>query len=153
MKNIIIGSDHAGFRLKEQLKTYLEKKGFRVRDVGTYSSERCDYPLVAYELAKNISQGRYKSGILICRSGIGNSIVANKLSNVRAALCYNVQAARLSREHNDANILILGAVFVNQDKSKRIVSTWLNTSFLGGRHQKRLNQIKGIEREICRHNI
>lgn len=153
MKNIIIGSDHAGFRLKGQLKTYLEKKGFRVKDVGTYSLERCDYPLIAYELAKNISRGRYKSGILICKSGIGNSIVANKLSNVRAALCYNVKAARLSREDNDANILILGAAFVSRDESKRIVSAWLNTSFLGGRYKKRLNQIKRIERKICRHNI
>lgn len=153
MKNIIIGSDHVGFRLKGQLKTYLEKKGFRVKDVGTYSPERCDYPLIAYELAKNISRGRYKSGILICKSGIGNSIVANKLSNVRAALCYNVKAARLSREHNDANILILGAAFVSRDESKRIVSAWLNTSFLGGRYKKRLNQIKRIERKICRHNI
>ena len=153
MKRIIIGADHAGFRLKEQLKTYLEKKGFRVRDVGTYSSKRCDYPLIAYELAKNISQGRYKSGILICRSGIGNSIVANKLSNVRAALCYNVKAARLSREHNDSNVLILGASFINEKTAKRIVSTWLNASFMGGRHKRRLNQIRRIEREICRHNI
>lgn len=153
MKRIIIGADHGGFRLKQRLKPYLEKRGFTIKDIGAYSALPCDYPLVAYELAKNISQGRYKSGILICRSGIGNSIVANKFSNVRAALCYNVKAARLSREHNDSNVLILGTSFINEKTAKRIVSTWLNASFMGGRHKRRLNQIIRIEREICRHNI
>lgn len=153
MKRIIIGSDHAGFKLKKKLKPYLEKKGFKVEDIGTYSNQRCDYPLIAYELANNISKGRYKMGILICKSGIGNSIVANKLSNVRAALCYNVKAARMARQHNDSNVLILGATFVNQNTAYRIVSTWLNTLFLGGRHRRRLNQIRKIERKICRHNI
>lgn len=153
MKRIIIGSDHAGFRLKEILKSYLEKKGLFLKDIGTYSSQRCDYPMIAYELAKNVSRGVYKAGILICKTGIGNSIVANRLSNVRAALCYNVKAARLARQHNDSNLLILGAVFVNQNIAKRIVSTWLNTLFLGGRHRRRLNQIKKIEKAIKRCNI
>ena len=150
MRRIIIGSDHAGFSLKERLKAYLEKKGFEVKDIGTYSSKRCDYPLIAYELAKNISDGHYKAGILICKTGIGNSIVANRLNNVRAALCYNVKAARFARQHNDANVLILGAAFLNQNTSKRIVTTWLNSSFLGGRHKKRLNQIKEIRKKIAR---
>lgn len=153
MKKIIIGSDHAGFRLKEKLKPYLEKKGFKLKDIGTYSAQRCDYPLIAYELAKNISCGRYPRGILICKSGIGNSIVANKLTRVRASLCYNVKAARLSRQHNDANVLILGAAFLNQNTAKRIVSTWLDTSFLRGRHRRRLNQIRKIEKDILRCNI
>lgn len=153
MKRIIIGSDHAGFKLKQKLKIYLEKKGFRVKDVGTYSTQSCDYPVIAYEVARNISKGLYKCGILICKTGIGNSIVANKLSNVRAALCYNAKVARLSREHNDSNLLVLGAAFLNQNTAKRIVSTWLNTLFLGGRHRRRLNQIRKIEKKICRHNI
>ena len=152
MKKIIIGSDHAGFRLKEKLKPYLASKGFKIEDIGAFSTERCDYPLTAFELARNISIGKYKSGILICKSGIGNSIVANKLANVRAALCYNALAARFSREHNDANVLVLGAAFVNKGKAKRIISTWFATPFLGGRHRRRLNQIKRIEKRICRHN-
>ncbi len=148
MKKIIIGSDHGGFSLKEKIKSFLKKKSFRVKDLGAYSIERCDYPMIAYDLAKEVSRGRYKQGILICKTGIGNSIVANKLSGVRAALCYNVKAARLSREHNDSNILVLGATFVKADSAKRILNVWLNTKFLGGRHKRRLNQIKKIEREI-----
>lgn len=149
MKEIIIGSDHAGFRLKEKLKPYLEKKGFKVADAGTYSTQRCDYPLIAYKLAEGISQGRYEKGILICYTGIGNSIVANRLKNVRAALCYNIKAARLSREHNDSNLLVLGAAFLRPAMAKRILSTWLNTAFSGGRHKRRLNQLRRIERRIC----
>jgi ribose 5-phosphate isomerase B len=151
MKPIVIASDHGGFALKEVLRAFLEKKGFKVKDLGTYSKERCDYPITAYNLAKDVSQGRYKQGILICKSGIGNSIVANKLPNVRAALCYCIKAARLSREHNDSNILVLGSTFVNAGLAKRIVTIWLKTKFQGDRHQKRLNQLKKIERELrCR---
>jgi len=149
MKEIIIGSDHAGFRLKEELRPYLEKKGFKVIDAGTYSGQRCDYPLIAYKLAEEISQGRYGRGILICYTGIGNSIVANRLKNVRAALCYNIKAARLSREHNDSNLLVLGAAFLRPAMAKRILSIWLNTAFSGGRHKRRLNQLRRIERRIC----
>lgn len=151
MKPIVIASDHGGFTLKETLRVFLEKKCFDVKDLGTYSKERCDYPITAYNLAREVSKGRYKQGILICKSGIGNSIVANKLPNVRAALCYNAKAARLSREHNDSNILVLGATFVNPALAKRIVTVWLKTNFQGGRHQRRLNQLKKIERELrCR---
>ena len=148
MKGILIASDHAGFALKEKLKLFLEKKNFKVKDLGTYSNERCDYPVTAYSLAKEIAQGKYKQGILICKTGIGNSIVANRLARVRAALCYNVKAARLSREHNDSNILVLGSTFVNPGLAKRILNIWLNTQFQGGRYQRRLNQLKKIEREL-----
>ncbi len=148
MKRIAIASDHGGFVLKEKLKGYLEKKGFKVKDLGTYSKERCDYPLTAYSLAKEVSKGKIKQGVLICKSGIGNSIVANKVPGVRAALCYNVKAARLSREHNDSNILVLGASFVNLNLAKRILNIWLGARFQGGRHQRRLNQLKNIEREL-----
>jgi len=148
MKRIVIASDHAGFALKEKLKLFLEKKNFKVKDLGTYSKVRCDYPVTAYSLAKEIAQGKYKQGILICKTGIGNSIVANRLARVRAALCYNVKAARLSREHNDSNILVLGSSFVNPGLAKRVLNIWLSTQFKRGRHQRRLNQLKKIEREL-----
>ena len=148
MQKIVIGSDHGGFKLKEKIKAYLEKCGFNVMDVGTDSEVPCDYPGFAAALAKLISQGRYKRGILVCKSGIGNSIVANKFRGVRAALCYNVTAARLSRGHNDSNVLVLGSIFVNSAKAKRIVRVWLATKFQGGRHKRRLNRIKNIEK-IC----
>ena len=153
MKKIIIGADHGGFRLKDKLKPYLEKKGFHLKDIGTYSSQSCDYPLIAEELARQISRKRYKLGILICKSGIGHAIVANKFPNLRAAVCYSVRAARLCRQHNDCNVLVLGTSFLNEAIAKRIVSTWLNTAFLGGRHRRRVNQIRKIEKKICRQNI
>ena len=148
MKNIVIGSDHGGFKLKEKISEYLEKKGFKVRDVGTFCEESCDYPLFAAQAARLVSQGKYDLGILICKSGIGSSIVANKFPGVRAALCYNLTAARLSREHNDSNILVLGSRFVSAALAKRMVKVWLNTEFQGGRHQRRLNIIKDIEKKI-----
>lgn len=148
MKKILIASDHAGFTLKERLKPYLERMGFKVKDLGTYSKERCDYPRLAYRLAKEISCGRFKRGILICKSGIGDSIVANRVPGVRAALCYNTKAARLSREHNDSNVLVAGSAFVNLGLARKIISVWLKTGFQGGRHSRRLKQIKEIEREI-----
>jgi RpiB/LacA/LacB family sugar-phosphate isomerase len=148
MKRIIIASDHAGFTLKERLKPYLEKMDFKVKDLGTYSKERCDYPRFSYRLAREVSAGRFKKGVLICKSGIGNSIVANRVPGVRAALCYNTKAARLSREHNDSNVLVLGSAFVNPGLAKKIISVWLKTGFRAGRHSRRLRQIKEIEREI-----
>lgn len=148
MKDILIASDHAGFRLKEELKSYLKKNKIEVRDMGAYSEERCDYPKFAYALAKEISRGRYKRGVLICKTGIGNSIVANRLPGVLASLCYNAKAARLTREHNDSNVLVLASAFVSPAQAKRILGVWLNTQFLGGRHRKRLNQIKEIEKDI-----
>ena len=148
MNRIVIASDHAGFTLKEKLKSFLIRKNFQVKDLGTYSKERCDYPMFAYCLAKEISKGRYKQGLLVCKTGIGNAIVANRLPGVRAALCYNVKASRLSREHNDSNILVLGSAFVNSGSAKSILNTWLKTQFQGGRHRRRLNQLKKIEREL-----
>ena len=148
MRPILIASDHAGYRLKEKLKPYIEKNGLKVKDLGTYSAKRCDYPDFAYRLAKEISAKRFTRGILICKSGIGNSIVANRLKGVRAALCYNLKAARLSREHNDSNVLVLGAAFVNEKIAKTIVRVWLETKFTGGRHRRRLNKIAAIENKI-----
>ena len=116
--------------------------------MGTYSKERCDYPEYAYALAKSISSGGYSRGILVCKSGIGNSIVANRLPGVRGALCYNLKATRLSREHNDSNVLVLGSAFVKADLAKRMVWLWLNTKFLGGRHLKRVKLINEIDKKI-----
>jgi len=148
MKPIAIASDHAGFRLKEKLKSHLAKKGLIINDLGTYSEERCDYPDFAGRLASSVSKGRFERGVLVCKSGIGNSIVANKFPGVRAALCYNARAAKLSREHNDSNVLVLGSAFVNQAQAERILNIWVKTGFLGGRHRRRLNLIKKIEKEI-----
>ena len=148
MSALLIASDHAGFVLKKKLLNYLNIKGISVRDLGTYSSTRCDYPVYAYMLAKMISQGESKRGILICKSGIGNSIVANRLPGVRAALCYNLKAVKLSREHNDSNILVLGSAFVKADLALKMVSSWLNTKFLGGRHLRRIKLINQIDRRI-----
>lgn len=148
MKKILLASDHGGFALKEGLKAYLEKKGFKVEDLGTYSEESCDYPEFAYALAKRVASGKGRRGVLICKSGIGNAIVANKVPGVRAALCHNLVSARLSREHNDSNVLAMGAIFVGVELAKKMLDVWLKTAFAGGRHIKRLNQIEKIEREI-----
>lgn len=150
MSRLLIASDHAGFVLKKKLLSYLGKKGISVRDLGTYSSTRCDYPVYAYILAKMVSQGESKRGILICKSGIGSSIVANRLPGVYAALCYNLKATKLSREHNDSNVLVLGSVFVKADLAKKMVIVWLNTKFLGGRHSRRVKLINQIDKKLCK---
>jgi len=148
MKTIVVGADHGGFALKEELKRFLQRKGFGVKDVGTFSQERCDYPLYAYAAAKEVSTGRYPRAVIVCKSGIGNSIVANKLPRVRAALCYNMKAARLARLHNDSNVLVLGSLFVNGQQAKRMLAAWLSTEFEGGRHRNRVRQIRTIEEGI-----
>ena len=148
MSKLLIASDHAGFDLKEKLNAYLEKKGIGVKDLGTYSKDRCDYPLYAYELARNISNHKFKQGILICKSGIGTSIVANRFAGVRAALCHNLKITKLSREHNDSNVLVMGSAFVKPDLAKRMVSAWLKTKFLGGRHLRRVKLINQIDKKI-----
>ena len=148
MKEILIASDHGGFSLKEEIKCFLQKKGLRVKDLGPYNDERCDYTKYAACLSSEISSGTFKRGVLICKSGIGNSIVANRFPAVRAALCHNLKTARLSREHNDSNILVMGSMFVKPLLAKRMVYAWLSTNFQGGRHQRRINQIRDIEKRI-----
>jgi ribose 5-phosphate isomerase B len=147
MSKLLIASDHAGFVLKEKLKNYLKKQGISTEDLGTYSKESCDYPVYAYALAKRISSGKSSRGILICKSGIGTAIVANRLPGVRAALCYNLKAARLSREHNDSNVLVLGSAFVKASLAKRMVRLWLNTKFSGGRHLRRVKLIDKLTKK------
>lgn len=148
MTKIIIGSDHGGFKLKETIVPYLKKKNFTVKDIGTCNQESCDYPLFAARVAKGVSSGNYKRGILICKSGIGNSIVANKFPRVRAALCYNLAQVKLSRQHNDSNVLVLGASFIKPALAKKMVSMWLEEKFEGGRHLRRINQIRKIEKLV-----
>ncbi|MDD5019146.1 MAG: ribose 5-phosphate isomerase B [Candidatus Omnitrophica bacterium] len=143
---IAVGGDHGGFRLKEKIVAFLKRGGYRVRDMGTFSEASMDYPDTAYKVAAAVSRGRAERGILICKSGIGNCIVANKLAGVRAALCCQVRTARLSRRHNDANVLVLGALFVNQALAKKMIDVWLTTPFEGGRHLRRLKKIEKIER-------
>jgi len=148
---IFIGADHRGYRLKNKVSEYLTEQGFRVIDVGTHRKDtNCDYPQFSYQVAKGVAENKGASGILVCLTGIGHSIAANKVPGVRAALCYNKQAAVLSRSHNDANVLIVGSKFVSQKKIMEIVRVWLKTSFEGGRHVRRLRQIQKIEKIVKR---
>jgi ribose 5-phosphate isomerase B len=149
-KKIAIGCDHGGFSLKEKITRYLRKQGVSIEDLGTFSQESMDYPDTAFKVAAAVSSGKVSYGVLICKSGIGNCIVANKVKNVRAALCYNLKAARLSRRHNDANVLVLGALFVSETAAKKIIDAWLKTSFEGGRHLRRIKKIERIEKLCAR---
>jgi len=145
---IVIGADHGGFKLKEPLMKFLRSKGHAVKDVGTFSSQNCDYPLIGYELAKLVGSRKFPRGILICKTGIGMSIVANKVKGVRAALCDRPDIARSSRAHNDANILVFATNIVSVEKAKKITQVWLSSRHVGGRHGRRVKQIKEIEKLI-----
>ena len=145
-KRIAIGTDHGGYKLKESLKKYLSKKGYKIKDFGTDSDEACDYPIIGYEVAKSVSMGKFKRGILICKSGLGMTIIANKLPRVRSAVCNMVSQAKSSRLHNDTNVLSLAAMYIDFSKAKRIVDTWLKTKALPGRHKRRVNQINKLEK-------
>ncbi len=142
---VAIGSDHAGFEYKEMIKKYLEEKGFEVIDKGTYSNERTDYPIYAEKVAKAVANGEADRGILICGTGIGMSITANKIKGVRAALCQNDFMAKMARKHNNSNILCLGQRVVGTDHALSIVDTFFSTDFEGGRHKDRINLISEIE--------
>jgi ribose 5-phosphate isomerase B len=141
--DIIIGSDHAGFGLKDECKAFLKNKsGFKVTDIGVHSRESTDYPKIAHKVAQALSRGEYSRGVLICGSGIGMSITANRYRGVRAALCYNVWAAKMSRLHNDANILAMGERVIGTGLALDILDVFLYTPFEGGRHQSRIEQIE-----------
>jgi len=144
---IALGADHGGFSLKTDIMHFLIAEGHHPVDFGTHSPESCDYPVFAYKVAKAISDKKADKGILICKSGNGMSIVANKLPNVRAAICFDKNVARLSRQHNDANILVLGSEHLF-DEPELIVRTWLESEFEGGRHQRRVKQIAKIEKGL-----
>lgn len=138
---IAIGSDHAGFEYKEKLKEYFEHLGQEVSDFGCFSSESCDYPDYAFPLAKSVANGHFEFGILICGSGIGMSIVANKVKGIRAANCCSVEMAKLARQHNNSNILTLGARLIPLELGIEIVNAFLNEQFEGNRHQGRISKI------------
>ena len=142
---IAIGSDHGGFKLKKEIERYLEEKNIEYKDFGARGEERVDYPNVAEEVAKAIQGKKADSGILICRSGIGMSITANKFRKIRCALCHNEYTAKYARLHNDSNILAIGADDVTTSEAIRILRMWLATDFEGGRHQERLDLISEIE--------
>lgn len=135
---IIIGSDHAAYLLKERVKSFLVEKGFAVEDVGAFSEASVDYPDVGIKVASQVSAGEFSKGILLCGTGLGMSMVANKFRNVRAALCTEPFAAAMSRRHNDANILVMGGRVTGEALALEMVDTWLATPFEGGRHQSRL---------------
>ncbi|MFA6171824.1 MAG: ribose 5-phosphate isomerase B [Patescibacteria group bacterium] len=142
MKFIYIASDHAGVALKKELSVLLKKKKYRVKDLGPFTADSVDYPDFAKIAAKAVKGQPGSKGILICGTGIGMSMAANKLKGVRAALCYSLETARLSREHNDANVLCLGARLTEMKLAKKIVNTWLATEFADGeRHVRRVKKI------------
>jgi ribose 5-phosphate isomerase B len=145
---ISIGCDHAGFGLKEKVKQLLEDSPHTVTDRGTFDSNSADYPDFAGQVAQAVSEGRAERGILICGTGIGMSIAANKFTGVRAALCHDLETARMSRQHNDSNVLALGARVLNEDLAQHIVTEWLQTPFDGGRHQRRVDKIAGLEKPL-----
>ncbi|GAB4126288.1 MAG: ribose 5-phosphate isomerase B [Raineya sp.] len=138
---IAIGSDHAGFEYKTNIKQFLENKGFEVKDCGTYSSDSVDYPDFAHPVAQAVEDKQASWGILICGSGNGVAITANKHQGIRAALCWNVELAKLARQHNDANVLCLPARFVNIEEALAMVEAFANTTFEGGRHSQRVAKI------------
>jgi ribose 5-phosphate isomerase B len=140
-KLIPIGADHAGFQLKEIVRQYLEEKGYEVRDFGCYSEESIDYPDFGHPVASMIEENPGMLGILICGSGNGINMTANKHQGIRSALCWKKEIAELARQHNDANILAMPARFISSEEAKEMVDTFLTTEFEGGRHQNRVNKI------------
>ena len=141
IKHIILASDHAGFFLKEEIKKFLNNKRNKILDLGTNNTESVDYPDYAHLLSKKINNKNNNLGILVCGSGIGMNMVANKYKNIRSALCYSVKTAKLSREHNNANVMALGARLTKKNVALKCVSAFLNTSFKGGRHLRRIKKI------------
>jgi len=148
--NIVIGSDHAGFSLKEALKHYLHDRGVALTDVGPDTDKSVDYPDFAAAVAEKVSCGEFTRGILVCGSGVGMAIVANKYPAIRAALCLDADTARMSRKHNDTNILTLAGRRTDIDTAKNIAATWLETEFEGGRHKRRLDKIQAIEKRAAK---
>lgn len=138
---IAVGSDHAGFPLKGPLADWLRSQGHEVADLGTHDTASVDYPLVGFELAQRVAEGAAERGVLICGSGIGVSIAANRVSGARAALVNEPLSARLAREHNDANIICMGSRLVGEEMAREILRVFLGTEFAGGRHQRRIDQL------------
>ena len=141
MKKIFISSDHAGFKLKEEIKSHLSKKKISFKDIGPFNDDRVDYPDYAHKVARKVKTNKNNVGILVCGSGMGMNIAANRHKNIRAAQCFNLKSTKLSRLHNDANIITLGSRLLNKKLALSCVNTFLNTKFEGGRHIKRIKKI------------
>jgi ribose 5-phosphate isomerase B len=148
-KTIMIGSDHAAYQMKETIKFFLESEGFTVEDAGALGTESVDYPDFGIKVASAVSSGKHKRGILMCGTGLGMSMVANRFPGVRAALCGDIFSAVMSRQHNDANILVLGGRVIGDVLAQEIVKAWIKTSFDGGRHKKRLDKFDRIDFSCC----
>ncbi|HID98481.1 MAG TPA: ribose 5-phosphate isomerase B [Thermodesulfobacteriaceae bacterium] len=142
---IAIGSDHGGFLLKERTRKLVEQMGHQVHDAGCYSTDSVDYPVQGRKVAELVASGAYERGILICGTGIGMSMVANRTPGIRATLCHELFTARMSREHNDSNILCMGERVIGPGIAEEVVRIWLSTSFAGGRHRRRLDMLEEIK--------
>jgi ribose 5-phosphate isomerase B len=142
---IALGSDHVGVDLKRVIEEFLEEKGIEYNDFGPFSNDRVDYPDFALSVSKAVVSGQYDRGILICGTGVGISIAANKVDGIRAVVCSEPYSAFLSRQHNDTNVLALGARVIGDEMAKMIVDQWINAEFEGGRHQRRIDKIASIE--------
>lgn len=148
---LCIGADHAGFELKETIRDYVVAHGFEVADVGTHSLDPVDYPDIAANVGRRVSNGECDRGILICGAGIGMAMVANKFQGVRAGVASDIYSAKMSREHNDTNVLVLAGRIVDAETAQHIVDTWLSTEFAGGRHERRIRKITELEESLhCR---
>ncbi|MDD5136105.1 MAG: ribose 5-phosphate isomerase B [Candidatus Omnitrophica bacterium] len=145
---IAIGSDHGGFELKKSIIAFLREEKYAVEDMGTHSKDACDYPMIGFEVGKAVSSGKADRGVLICKTGVGMVIIANKLHGVRAAACYDKEIAKSSREHNDCNIVVLAANYTDFNKAKDILKVWLKTEHEGERHARRVKQIRDIEAKL-----
>ena len=142
---IILGADHGGFELKNHLTEYLKKAGHEVKDIGVFSTDSVDYPDIARDVALEVANGNFEKGILVCGSGVGVCIAANKVHGIRAVHCHDTVIARLSREHNNTNIITMGGRFIAKELAIEILDIWLKTDFSGSRHQKRIDKIKALE--------
>jgi ribose 5-phosphate isomerase B len=149
-RTVAIGADHGGFRLKSTLKTLLESLNLEVRDVGAFDEKPVDYPDIAVAVAALVASGEAARGVIVDGAGIGSSIAANKVPGIRAALCYDRASARNSREHNDSNVLTLGARLLTETQAEDVLRTWIATPFAGGRHQARVQKILEIERKYLK---
>lgn len=145
---VIIGADHGGYELKNHISIWLKHNQYEVEDVGVFSSDSVDYPDIALKVANEVANGNYERGIIVCGSGVGVSITANKVKGIRAVLCHDSVLARLSREHNDTNIITMGGRFIAKEMAYEILDVWFNTRFTNGRHSERLEKIKKIEEKL-----
>ncbi|UCE04300.1 MAG: ribose 5-phosphate isomerase B [Candidatus Latescibacterota bacterium] len=144
---VALGADHGGFALKEELRACLQELGVQVEDVGTHSAEPVDYPDLAVAVARQVAAGKCRFGIVVDGAGLGSCMTANKVAGIRAATCHDERTVRNSREHNDANVLVLGSGVVHRGHARRLVRLWLRTAFTGGRHARRVAKIDALDQE------